>query len=92
MTKPISPIHAIIVSSLIGGSGYIPVCSDSLQAFDLAPVPSAALLACGGGGSGAYRKPPRPSHQHGEAQSPTTQPVQLPKTREPEGDSLIPKL
>jgi len=26
-------------------------------------------LACGGGGSGSYRKPPRPGHQHQSAAS-----------------------
>lgn len=30
---------------------------------------SAATLACGGGGSGSYRKPPRPGHQHAAAVS-----------------------
>ena len=28
---------------------------------------SPAALACGGGGSGSYRKPPRPGHQHQNA-------------------------
>jgi hypothetical protein len=48
-------------------------------------------MACGGGGSGAYRKPPKPAHHHGETKIPMAEPIQLPDTREHGDNNLTPK-
>ena len=46
-------------------------------------------LACGGGGSGAYRRPPKPGHRHAQATTPT---AVSPTSSSVDGKTLTPAL
>ena len=62
---PILSLILIGTSSLAGLSDSPLVSKDSLEkSYEWIGLntPTSELLACGGGGSGAYRKPPRPGH------------------------------
>lgn len=60
-TKPVTPVR------------HLGFCGAALAVISL--VAATEVLACGGGGSGAYRKPPRPDqHQHAHSVEPDVAP------------------
>jgi hypothetical protein len=57
-------IHLALLSLLLGVVAAAPARAAKLASASIIERPPSTMLACGGGGSGAYRKPPRPGHQH----------------------------
>jgi len=57
-------IHLALLSLLLGIVAAAPARAAKLASASIIERPPSTMLACGGGGSGAYRKPPRPGHQH----------------------------
>jgi hypothetical protein len=58
------PIHLALLSLLLGVFAAAPARAAKLAPAINIDLPSSSMVACGGGGSGAYRKPPRPADSH----------------------------
>lgn len=68
-TAPMTaPMNASTRPSITARRWLTPAIAALSMAICLLAANSPAL-ACGGGGSGSYRKPPRPGHQHQSAAS-----------------------
>jgi len=57
-------IHLALLALSLGVFTTAPARAAKLASAVIVDLPTSTMVACGGGGSGAYRKPPRPGQHH----------------------------